>query len=68
MPFVSIYALHKDSEGKILDAGAFDYNFKLSDWLKSLDVQPGDRIEFGEKSARKDPLTVIEPAPEAQSA
>lgn len=68
MAFQAIYALHKDVDGKILDAGAFDYSFKLSDWLKSLDVQPGDIIEFGERASRKEPLTIVEPAPEAEGA
>ena len=48
-----IYALHKDADGKILDAGAFEYSHKLRDWLGSLDVRSGDKIEFGEKAARE---------------
>jgi hypothetical protein len=48
-----IYALHKDSEGAVLNAGSFDYSFKLSDWLKSLDIRAGDKIEFGEVQKRE---------------
>lgn len=50
-----LYALHKDAAGKILATGDFDYRFKLSDWLKSLDVRAGDTIEFGEKAKRDEP-------------
>lgn len=63
MTFKPLYALHKDADDKILDAGAFDYSFKLRDWVGSLDVQPGDRIEFGEKIERKEPIDMsnVEP-------
>jgi hypothetical protein len=54
MAFQPIVALHKSADGKIIDAGAFDYGFKLNDWLKSLDVRPGDRVEFGDKAVRED--------------
>lgn len=47
-----LVALHKDAEGKILSAGDFDFHFRLTDWLKSLDVRVGDTIEFGEKAQR----------------
>jgi hypothetical protein len=48
-----IYALHKDADGAVLNAGSFDYSFKLNDWLKSLDVRAGDVISFGEVAARE---------------
>jgi hypothetical protein len=48
-----VYALHKDASGAVLAAGNFDYSFKLGDWLKSLDIRAGDRIEFGEVLERE---------------
>lgn len=49
-----IYALHKNADGAILSAGSFDYGYKLTDWLKLLDVRAGDKIEFGEVAVRED--------------
>lgn len=54
-----IYALHKDADGAILNAGSFSYGFQLNEWLRGVDVRAGDRIEFGEVLARAD--TAIEP-------
>jgi hypothetical protein len=53
-----IYALHKDSEGRVLNAGSFGYSYKLNDWLKALDVRAGDTVSFGEVAVREN-----EPAP-----
>lgn len=54
MAFTPLYALHKDADGKVLDAGSFNYGFKLQDWLKSLDVRPGDKVEFEAIAVRAD--------------
>lgn len=48
-----LYALHKDGEGRVLTAGSFDYSYKLSDWLRSLDIRAGDKIEFGDVLKRE---------------
>ena len=48
-----IYALHKNNADRVLSAGSFDYSFKLTDWLKSLDIRAGDKIEFGEVEVRE---------------
>lgn len=61
MMFQPIYGLHKDATGKILDAGAFDYSFKLRDWIGLLNIQPGDYIQFGAKVSR-DELPEAPPA------
>jgi hypothetical protein len=53
-----IYALHKDATGAVLNAGSFDYSYKLNDWLRALNVRAGDTITFGEVAVRDD-----EPAP-----
>jgi hypothetical protein len=55
-----IYGLHKDSEGRVLNAGSFDYSFKLGDWLKGLDIRAGDKIEFGEVAEREDEVPKLE--------
>jgi hypothetical protein len=57
-----LYALHKDANGGIVDAIASDYSFKITDWLKSLDVRAGDTIVFGEKAERP-----IEAAPKLEA-
>ena len=41
-----IYAFHSNRDGKIMAAGAFDYGYKLNDWLKGLDIEGGDKIVF----------------------
>lgn len=51
---VPLYALHKNAEGAILTAGSFDYSYKVGEWLKSLDIRAGDKIEFGEVATRED--------------
>ena len=58
-----IYAIHRDASDGILSAGSFDYSYKLTDWLKSLDVRAGDKIEFGEVAVRED--VVAAPVAEA---
>lgn len=57
-----MYALHKDAQDKILNAGSFDYSHHLDTWLRSLDCQPGDKIEFGEKATRAEAAPVQEAA------
>jgi hypothetical protein len=52
--FAPLYALHKDADGKVLDAGSFNYSYKLTDWLKTLDVRPGDKVEFDAVAVRAD--------------
>jgi hypothetical protein len=49
-----IYGLHKDAAGAVLNAGSFDYSYKLNDWLRALDVRAGDTITFGEVAVRED--------------
>ena len=46
MSALPLYALHKDADGKVLNTGSFDYNYKLQDWLKCLDFRAGDKVEF----------------------
>jgi hypothetical protein len=54
MSALPIYALHKDADGKVLNAGCFDYSYELNDWLRALDVRPGDRVEFDAVAVRAD--------------
>lgn len=70
-----MYALHKDSSGAILSAGSFSYDYELQPWLRTLDLRPGDRIEFGEAVKRADepgepftPAFIAEPPPAAPEA
>jgi co-chaperonin GroES (HSP10) len=47
-----IYALQKNSEGAVINAGSFAYKHKLNDWLRDIDVRAGDTITFGEVEKR----------------
>lgn len=47
-----MYALHYDSAGKVLGASSFTHSFQRGDWLKSLDIRDGDKIEFRDIAAR----------------
>lgn len=58
-----LYAIHRDATGAVLTAGSFDYHYKLQDWLRSLDVRAGDKIEFGEVVVRDE----VAPAPVAEA-
>lgn len=57
-----LYAIHKDANGKVLNAMASDWSHEMNRWLQSLDPRPGDTVEFGEKAKRED---AVVPAPEA---
>ncbi len=41
-----LYALHKDANGKVLNASSSNYSFELSSWLRALDIRAGDKVEF----------------------
>lgn len=49
-----IYALHLDSDGKVLDAGSFAYDFEMDKWLRALAISAGDSIKFEERAIRAD--------------
>lgn len=57
-----LYALHKNADGKIVDAVASEWSHKITDWLRSLDIRAGDTIEFGEKAERP-----VEAAPKLEA-
>lgn len=47
-----MYALHKDSEGKILGANSFKHDYDLRAWVGTLDLRHGDSITFGMTAER----------------
>ena len=50
-----LHAKHVDSDGNILSVMQDDgYNFKRNDWLRSLSIRAGDRIEFNALHVREE--------------
>ncbi len=47
-----MYALHSDTSGATLAAADFQYSFQVRDWINTLDVRAGDKIEFREIAVR----------------
>lgn len=65
----SLYTLHKDRLGRVLDASRFPaYGYERQQWLNELDVRAGDTIEFHAAVERNDDepeeAPAIEPAAE----
>lgn len=58
-----LYALHKDSAGKILGANAFKDDYSLRSWVGALDLRHGDAIFFGETAERPEFEEVEPPQP-----
>ena len=55
------YGLHLDSDCNVMSAKDFTHSYQCNDWLRSLDIEPGDRIEFKALHVRAD----FEEVPEA---
>ncbi len=62
-----IYALHRDCAEQVLAASSFTHIFQLNDWMRGLDVRPGDKVEFHETSVRPN-IDDAPPAPPAPAA
>ena len=50
-----LHAKHVDSDGNTMSVMQTDgYSYKLTDWLRGLKIEPGDRIEFAALHVRKE--------------
>ncbi len=65
-----LYALHKDSGGKVLTATSASYSYELNNWLRTLDIRAGDKVEFEACAERpaEDEAPLVEEAPAPLSA
>ena len=50
-PFI---ARHVDSDGNVMAVKQVDYSYTLSDWMRSLTIEAGDRLEFDALHVRKE--------------
>lgn len=50
--FKPMFVLHKNANGEVLTAAAFKRNYEFSDWVRHVDVRPGDTLEFKETIER----------------
>jgi hypothetical protein len=60
------YGLHTNAAGNVIAAKDFTHEYQCREWMRSLDVRPGDRIEFKALHVRTEdepPLTKVEEAP-----
>lgn len=59
------YGLHLDTAGNVMAAKDFQASYQCNDWMRSLDIKPGDRIEFKALHVRSKLEEVTEAPPVA---